>query len=239
MKAIALFFVVVLFPGPAFSQWDSLYVVLRGDTVDVWNRAEENCASKFIASVTVHVDSVIVVETDTSSLLALCVCPFVMRASVAGLPAGSYHAVVYRQRLKIYNPWVEDTIWLIGSVDFIIPQQSASGLSLLFVQSTCGGGIDAVSVPPVSRPGMVGNFSVYPNPFNPETTIEFSLRQNVQVALEVFDLLGRRVALLVDERRPAGTHVVRFSTEGLSSGLYVCRLTAGGESVSRYLVNLR
>jgi hypothetical protein len=67
----------------------------------------------------------------------------------------------------------------------------------------------------------------YPNPFNPETTVEFRLQKTAYVSLRVFDLLGREVAVLVNDIKPAGVYSVRFSAEGLASGVYFYRLQAG------------
>jgi hypothetical protein len=67
----------------------------------------------------------------------------------------------------------------------------------------------------------------YPNPFNPATQISFGLPGESKVLLEVYNLLGQRVATLLNERRTAGYHTVLFDAAGLPSGLYLYRLTAG------------
>ena len=67
----------------------------------------------------------------------------------------------------------------------------------------------------------------YPNPFNPSTVIGYQLPVNSEVSIEVYNLLGRRVATLVNERKPAGHHNVTFDASGLSSGVYVYRIRAG------------
>ena len=69
----------------------------------------------------------------------------------------------------------------------------------------------------------------YPNPFNPQATITYDLPTDAPVRLEVFDLLGRRVALLVDAPVRAGTHQVRFDGSRLASGLYLYRMQALGQ----------
>ncbi len=66
----------------------------------------------------------------------------------------------------------------------------------------------------------------YPNPFNPSTTIRYQLSQSSLVLLTVFDILGREVAQLVQERQEAGTHSVTFDGSGLPSGVYIYRLQA-------------
>jgi hypothetical protein len=67
----------------------------------------------------------------------------------------------------------------------------------------------------------------YPNPFNPSTTITYELPQSSDVRLSVFDMLGREVSVLVNERRDAGAYDVQFDAAGLSSGVYFYRLQAG------------
>ncbi|MDX2128194.1 MAG: T9SS type A sorting domain-containing protein [Chloroherpetonaceae bacterium] len=76
----------------------------------------------------------------------------------------------------------------------------------------------------------VNNFELqqnYPNPFNPSTSIRFQLPQSGLVQLEVFDLLGRKVATLINARQESGSYEVNFNASQLSSGVYFYRLQAG------------
>ncbi|MCH8494820.1 MAG: T9SS type A sorting domain-containing protein [Balneolales bacterium] len=88
-------------------------------------------------------------------------------------------------------------------------------------------GIDAVS----SLPETFELGQNYPNPFNPTTTIQFAIPSSIEtgsnVRLSVFDMLGREVAVLINEARPAGNHTVSFDASALGSGVYVYRLQAG------------
>ena len=67
----------------------------------------------------------------------------------------------------------------------------------------------------------------YPNPFNPSTVISYQLPSNAFVVLKVFDVLGREVETLVDQRESAGNHSVTFNASSLPSGVYLYRLQAG------------
>jgi len=67
----------------------------------------------------------------------------------------------------------------------------------------------------------------YPNPFNPATTIKYSIPQVSHVNISVYDLIGREVAILVNETQSAGSHQMTFKAQNLSSGIYFYKLTAG------------
>lgn len=79
----------------------------------------------------------------------------------------------------------------------------------------------------------------YPNPFNPTTTISYQLPQAGQVSLKVYDVLGKEVASLVNERKPAGSYSVEFEGADLASGIYLYQLRAGGFVEVRKMVLLR
>jgi hypothetical protein len=68
----------------------------------------------------------------------------------------------------------------------------------------------------------------YPNPFNSTTVINYQLPVVSDVRLVVYDLLGREVAVLVEEKKEAGRYEFKFDGSGLASGVYFCRLSAGG-----------
>jgi len=76
----------------------------------------------------------------------------------------------------------------------------------------------------------------YPNPFNPSTEIRFSVGQPGQVTIAVYDLLGREVGVPVDQRMDSGSYTLRFDGRGLSSGMYVYRMTAGGQTLVRKML---
>jgi Secretion system C-terminal sorting domain/Bacterial Ig domain len=79
----------------------------------------------------------------------------------------------------------------------------------------------------------------YPNPFNPSTNIKFDLPKSSEVRLNVLDMLGREVSVLVSGEIEAGYHEVRFDASGLSSGVYFYRLQVGDFVQTRKLLLLR
>lgn len=80
----------------------------------------------------------------------------------------------------------------------------------------------------------------YPNPFNPATTLTFALPQEVHVSLDIYDILGRRAATLIDQTIPAGEYKYVFQAPGgLASGLYFAVLAAGEYRQVRKLMLLK
>lgn len=79
----------------------------------------------------------------------------------------------------------------------------------------------------------------YPNPFNPSTAIVYSVVKDSKVKLEVFDVLGRKVATLVNQNQPAGSYKVDFNASKLSSGVYIYTLTSQSQSISKKMLLMK
>jgi len=79
----------------------------------------------------------------------------------------------------------------------------------------------------------------YPNPFNPSTTISWQSPVGSHQTLKVYDLMGREVATLVDEYKPAGSYEINFDASSLPSGIYFYILTSGEFSATKKLVLLK
>ncbi|HEY6571860.1 MAG TPA: T9SS type A sorting domain-containing protein, partial [Candidatus Eisenbacteria bacterium] len=78
-----------------------------------------------------------------------------------------------------------------------------------------------------------------PNPFNPSTTITYTLPERLLVTIRLYDAQGRLARTLVSEDRDKGPHAIAFDGEGLASGVYYYRLTAGKFSETRKLTIVR
>jgi hypothetical protein len=86
--------------------------------------------------------------------------------------------------------------------------------------------------------------AVYPNPFNPATTITYSVAQRSRVVIEIYDVLGRKVNTLLDEVKTGGRYSLKWdgkniSGQTLSSGIYFARMQAGGVISSRKMILLK
>ena len=109
-----------------------------------------------------------------------------------------------------------------------------------------GAGVAAGVAPSTGMPSTFGLEQNYPNPFNPTTTIGYTIAGTGhevlgtgRVKLAVYDLLGREVALLVNESKSPGDYSLQFDGSTLGSGVYYYRLEAGGSVATRSMVLLK
>ena len=103
--------------------------------------------------------------------------------------------------------------------------------------STYAMGVETLQ--PENMPGAVSMDEPEPNPFNPSTVISFRLPKAMQIALSVYDARGSKVAVVASGKLAAGGHQFRFDAQGLSSGVYVCRLQAGDAALTRKMILIR
>lgn len=85
-------------------------------------------------------------------------------------------------------------------------------------------------------PGEYALFHNYPNPFNPSTILSYAIPRKSHVQLTVYDLVGREIAVLVDDIEHAGSHSVKFDAAKLNSGVYLYRLQANGTMITRKML---
>jgi len=121
--------------------------------------------------------------------------------------------------------------WRVSGINSLGEGQWSEAFGFKTEQLT---GLEEESIP--SEYSLAQN---YPNPFNPETRIQFSLPEQSIVTLKVYDILGREVAVLLNETKSAGTHTVSFNASNLSSGVYIYRLSAGSFIQQKKLVVMK
>ena len=113
-----------------------------------------------------------------------------------------------------------------------------------FGSSDSGGAVlDSVTTAiPIEAPAGPRTYSLlvaYPNPFNPSTNVEYSLKVTGKVSLRVFNELGEMVRVLVEEIQHAGIHRTLFDGSGLPSGVYIVQLRGVGQPVTARVLLLR
>ena len=79
----------------------------------------------------------------------------------------------------------------------------------------------------------------YPNPFNPETKIKYSIKEPSKVTLKVYDILGREIAILINDNKPSGTYELNWNAANLPSGCYFYKLTAGNYTAVKKMIYLK
>jgi flagellar hook assembly protein FlgD len=95
-----------------------------------------------------------------------------------------------------------------------------------------------------SSPELARLHGTYPNPFNPKTAVSFSMESTQRVNISVYDMSGRRIAVLMDEEMPAGDHEVAwngtdFAGNQMSSGVYLVRLHVGEHKETQSVVLMK
>ncbi|MFH5834341.1 T9SS type A sorting domain-containing protein, partial [Halalkalibaculum sp. DA3122] len=93
---------------------------------------------------------------------------------------------------------------------------------------------------PVEEPRAIKLSQNYPNPFNPTTEIEYSVDREVAVNLTIYNLIGKKVATLVNNRvQSQGTYSVRFDASKLTSGIYIYRLSVGSKTFTKKMTLIK
>lgn len=124
----------------------------------------------------------------------------------------------------------------VDSAGYLITIDPATGAGTP-VGPTGSPGISGLSFVPSStsindefEKGIPGNFTLYqnyPNPFNPVTHIRFGVPNSGNVKIEIFDILGNKIATLLNANKSAGSHTINFDASNLASGFYLYRIQAG------------
>ena len=91
----------------------------------------------------------------------------------------------------------------------------------------------------VSAPVDFELFQNYPNPFNPSTSIKYSIPKSVLVTLKIYDVLGKEITTLLNEKEEAGLHKIEFNPTNLSSGVYFYTLKTEGFLQTKKMILIR
>lgn len=153
---------------------------------------------------------------------------FVNEAPLANSNGGGFGGT-YQMTLDVTGLLVPGSNWLyINAVDLGGPAGLIFSATFTVEPGASAGTED--------RPAGFALEANWPNPFNPVTTLAFTLAETTEARLSVYNLAGTKVATLVDGLTAAGTHQVTFDASNLASGVYFYTLEAAGLSETRKMV---
>jgi 5'-nucleotidase / UDP-sugar diphosphatase len=143
-----------------------------------------------------------------------------------GVPYSNLHVLSDTSEFQVLSGY-------IAAIDTLVPHQE--GRIVCETSTSVGGGSP-------EQPSAFRLEQNYPNPFNGETRIQYAIHgrgNGARVTLAVFDMLGRKVATLVDEQQPEGVYTVAFNAAEFPSGVYIYRLQIGSLQEAKKMVLLR
>ena len=144
----------------------------------------------------------------------------------------------YKASNPFFGPWTQvstsssygQTVTSAFYLKLVVTDsKSSTDQALVYISTTCSSCPEPKIVPD-NFSELPDDFALnqnYPNPFNPSTTLTFDIPETSVVKLAIFDILGQKVALLVDKELAAGTFEVKWDASSLPSGVYIARLRAG------------
>lgn len=134
-------------------------------------------------------------------------------------------SLLHLHRITDYS---EDVQEIVIKDNYLYMATKSNGLVVLRIDIVSGINNDDKCITPPSNYVLFQN---YPNPFNPSTTIAFELPKPEKVSVSIYNINGQVVRQLINnELKSAGNHKVQFNSNGLSSGIYLCRITSGNYS---------
>ena len=225
----------IVFSGNLFAQTDTIYAIVEGDSVTIHHdQTHRNCASQFLFDVRQENFQLTVMESDTSKEWVYCLCYFDLSVGIGPLLSGEYSVEVYGTDI-----FTGDTLYL-GSTNFMIESTNGTGhLAILSQsQSDCYTIID-VDQTVETIPGKFKVSELYPNPFNPVTNISLSLPASGKVEIEIYNLLGQKVAEPLNKYLTAGEHSILWDASEQPSGIYLVRLKYGNVAKTQKAVLLK
>ncbi len=144
-------------------------------------------------------------------------------------------------RYKDTEIWAPEDGAFADWIDNVIPENTGLSFPSLYVDVQTSGLVG----PPVTNTEIIGKPYVfqltgnYPNPFNPSTSFTYQIPVEGHVTLSIYNVLGQRVAVLVNEVQNAGEYQVTFDAAPFASGTYLYRLESGGQTMTRTMMLIK
>jgi len=212
---------------------DSLYVVIDDDSVTIWHiNCSRNCAAEYRMISQINDKVIMITEKNVATELADCYCYFNLSVTYYQLEAGDYLAIVKSD--------TANEVPFIDSVYFSIPPITTPlAIFSSEYQSECFELPTIIHHTKGNLPQTFDLLSVYPNPFNPGTNITFQLMKNSFVELNVYDINGRKVEILVSENLNSGFYKKTWNASAFSSGIYIINLRSDHEIKSTKMLFIK
>lgn len=137
----------------------------------------------------------------------------------------------------VYPKIIGSTAYIVGTYPF--PPSNVNPVEGLYTFDLSNFQATSMDQENSNKPGAISLSQNYPNPFNPTTNIEFSLPTNTRVQLDVFNLLGQKVATLLDKPMSAGDHSTAFDASALNSGIYFYSLSTENGTVTKKMTLIK
>lgn len=150
--------------------------------------------------------------------------------------SGSFETQILANYGSVGQPVLSDVIGEYGVLVFDAPVngQANEDIEIIYYGPQLNDIINAGQIPVLS-----GLPNVYPNPFNSRAKIAFTIDHPGRVAIDIFDIAGRRVESLMDKDMPAGKYETTWRADNFASGMYFYRLSNNGQSVTRKMLLLK
>lgn len=239
---LSFFFFSEIILAQSNPQLDSIVVKTSNDTVYVWDyNAWEQCGFQLDYSVEISDSIITISQIDTAADMTTCYGYHNFVTPVVGLSEGKFRIDIYRDCLFQENRFIKSFRF-----EYVISD----------IRET------------KEQPNHFVLYDAYPNPFgkdihsdNPSTTIKYSIpsvmvqlrqmtdqhdnvtlslsKDDIQVTLKIFDILGREVATLINEKQSPGNYEVKFDASNLPSGIYFYKLQAGNFDSTKKLILIK
>jgi len=241
MKYVLL---ILIFITCLFAQYDEPWIEVHNDslTVGIYNMYR-NCATEYVMNGQLQDTVFTFAAIDTAHGRTYCDCQFFVNAEFGGFAPGVYTANLYTYDGAIYDSSSNiiahyDTVF-IGTLNFTIIQNTANSMGMLSsYMSYCGEqggqGIEEDEIP--TQFALLNN---YPNPFNTNTVLSYTLSRDEQIAIALFNMSGQLVDNIYQGYKKQGPHRIEYSFSGLASGVYIFQLSSQDFSINRKCLYLK
>ena len=123
-----------------------------------------------------------------------------------------------------------------ASITFQTYTSPPFGNSVLYIDNlNFDGFLSGIKEPAITLSNNL-DFNIYPNPFNEQATVAFTINRDEKVLVRLFDLSGKQVALLADGKFTTGSHIINLSAHGLQKGFYICVINTENAVYSKKLI---